>query len=151
MIAHGMIYVAGGVTAQALTTTPTKLTCFAGNGDHDSADDGDMRIQPSVSTDSVKVKPGNYLVHFTLCGSGDDIDFTFFLRKNGVKVGRLGSKNATEAAAGDVKAMIRGLLTVNESDLASDGLCPIEVYGEGSGSGNLTPTFAQLAVLALSA
>ena len=67
MIAHGMIYVAGGVTAQALTTTPTKLTRFAGNGAHVSADDGDMRIQPDYANDRILVQPGTYQVYFTLC------------------------------------------------------------------------------------
>lgn len=133
---YGGIYVVGGSTAQGLTTTPAKLTCWAGDG----AANGTV---PDHTSDLITISTnadGVYEVHFNISATGNaGTIFIFKLYKNAAAVTGYQCRltgAATPTATG-LSALVTGVVATDT----------FSVFGEtNTGSVNLTPIDAQLNV-----
>lgn len=73
----GMIYVADGASAQALSTTAAKMTGFATDGHDGAAVDGDTSVQSDAANDKITLgSPGLYWVHLDIFGTSSGANTT---------------------------------------------------------------------------
>lgn len=144
--AFGGLYVTGGSTAQALATSPAKMTGFAAAYTGSSARDGDQSIVPVLASDHVTLKPGVYLVNFHCAANvaSLNVEVTYDLRA-GANVVATVPRARVEAsdAAAVTNASFSGIFTV-----ATEANYSIYVASE-SGTPNLTPVDANLSFVRL--
>lgn len=99
-LVHGELYVAGGATAQGLTTSLAKLTLFAVNG-ISTAD-----MTPDHTDDSIAItNAGNYLAEFTAVITSDTSNWvvTLEFHLDGVTTNRRTSRKiATGSDVGNI-------------------------------------------------
>lgn len=141
---YGMLYVADGSTAQAITSTPAKMTGFATKGPSDDAVSGNLSIVPTVASDKITVQPGVYRV---------DFQASFYLNAPAEVQAVLRGASA-ELAQGQCRSHSSGDSSDYDNDASMSFCCfvavtvatDLEIYLEADASVNFTPVFAQLCV-----
>lgn len=133
---YGGLYVADGASAQAMTTTPAKLTAWAGNG----ASNG---TTPDHTSDIITIdtnSDGVYSVNFNVAATGNaGTIYVFMLYKNASAV--TGYQCRLTGAANAATASLCALVT---SVVATD---TFSIYCKTvSGSQNVTVIDAQLVI-----
>ena len=144
MLGYGSLYVHDGSTAQALTSTPAKLTGFATAGPSDDVRQGDLSVVPVLASDHIAVKAGGiYRVSFNLSAA--------FSAAAIVQVhARFGTTELAQIAAQQDVVTTSGVdkyfnyVATGIYVPATDG--NISLYGETSSNGNLTPAHGALVV-----
>lgn len=133
---YGALYVSGGATAQSLSTSPAKLTGWAGNG----ASNG---TTPDHTSDNITISSasdGVYLVEFTIAATGNaGTTYVFQLYKNAAAVTGYQTRltGATTPTTASLVAIVTGVVATDT----------FSIYGSTtSGTQNLTPVDAQLVV-----
>lgn len=159
-VPHGGIHVHDGAAAQSLGTTPAKLTGFSANQVGSGQSDGDTSVTPDVANDRVRVRPGVYVVNFSVSGTpGGAGTYQFHLRANQVEqaqgacqivsqafVTASGSPDTTAASSGG-SAGFQCVLDCRATTPDADGFVNLEVYGEAGSTLNYTPVHMQLTAL----
>ena len=143
--AYGGMYVTGGSTAQALSTTAAKMTGFA-TAAVSSSSDGDQSIVTTIASDVVTLQPGTYMATFNVSAaiSVINVEATFSLRNGATAVGT-GTSCVIESsdAAATASGGFCGIFTVSSE-------ATISVYAAAeTGTPNLTPSEAQLTLVRL--
>ncbi len=140
---YGGLYVSGGETAQALSTTAAKMTGFAAVAES-GADDGDQSVVATLADDTVTLLGGGtYLVSFditALVGTAD-IQVAFTLRNGTTAI--TGATCGLEAEAADVPTNASMTWIYRPT---ADAVLSVYTASE-SGTPNLTPVDAQLSVV----
>lgn len=129
---YAAISVIDGAAAQAVSATPSKLSCFAANGPSAGA-------TPDHTADQITVGvSGDYWVEFSATIGGDAETYEFRLRKNGVAEGSLAC--AAKLGATDTQHTgFAGVVTLVQGDV-------LTIYAAAGGAANLTVKHAALAV-----
>lgn len=138
----GGMYVSGGSTGQALSTTAAKVTLFAGDFPSSSSD-GEQSIVSSNSTDTITLAPGAYKITWTYSGTADATTaITFTLRDAGAAITGASSKinhPASTAVTGAITAIYRPTSTAT-----------ITLYAAAaSGTPTITATDMQMVITRL--
>jgi hypothetical protein len=138
--AYGNLYVAGGSTAQALTSTPAKLTGFATAGPCSATagpSGGNRGVVVDAANDKITVKGGGaYKVDFHAGGSTSGAaDLTVQLRKGTTALSQ--GKCIANFATSSVKNSV-GFSCIVEI-ATSEGDVDLSVYGSVSSDVNFTP------------
>lgn len=129
---YARIYVIDGAAAQAVSATPTKLSCFAANGPSAGA-------TPDHTADQITVAvSADYWVEFTASCSGDAQTYIARLRKNGNAEGTLAAEAKLDAS-GRATLHFAGPVTLAQNDI-------LTVYVEAGGAANITVKHASLSV-----
>ena len=115
---YGAMYVAGGSTAQTLSTDYEKVTGWAVLGDNSYYEDGNPGIRAHLAQDRFALLPGRYLVMISLHGKTDtpDVVHTFGVHVDAAEQVDLVAVTESEAAAkNDLNVSITGILTLTSS------------------------------------
>lgn len=130
---YGSVYVADGVTSQAVTAAAAKLEAFAADGPASG-------VTPAHADDSLTpLVTADYWVEFGADVSADvGGEFTFELRLNGAAAGGLKSTVELEAAGETRHAGFAGPISLTANDV-------VTVYVSGA-VGNLTVRHGRLAL-----
>jgi hypothetical protein len=136
---YGSLYVHDGATAQSLSTTPAKVTGFATAGPSSDVVSGDLAIVPSLSNDYITLKPGKYLVGFSLCGAmASAVVGEFHIRTGTTEKANIAAEASFGASSAVACVAAQGIIEVT-SDVN------VSVYGEvASGTVNFTPVHGNL-------
>lgn len=160
LIPHGGLEIAGGSTAQSLTTSAAQMVNWsAASGSNTYAGYGDPAVRPDVTNNRVLLDcpgaPGGnapnqayvYLVMITLSGTVDGtIDVTAQLRKNSVVVADLIAKNRWTVSVKNALTL-QGILKVQAADnpgtiqtFADPATSATALFaGKGGAPANMTP------------
>ena len=141
---YSSLYVHDGATAQALTSTPAKLTGFATLGPDASARDGDQSAVGALSSDQIAVKAGGiYRIAFHLSAAFSAAALVQIHARFGTtEIAQIAAQNDVVASVNVDKYI--GYSAEGIYIPATDG--NISLYGETSSNGNLTPAHGALIV-----
>lgn len=141
--AHGGLYVSGGSTAQALSTTAAKMTGFV-TALPSSSSGGDTSVVSTAASDIVSVKSGGtYLIHFDCTAEMGtaDIAANFTLRAGATAITGATCKLLAENTSVPTNASMTFLYTPTAD-------VDLSIYvASASATPNFTPVDAQLVVV----
>lgn len=142
-LSYGQIYVHDGAAAQAVTSTPAKMTGFATVGPSSNLREGGADVVPDLSNDQIAVKAGGVyeiIVNASIQISAASI-VQLHARFGTTEIASLGAQHEVITAGADkaVNLAFSGVYVP-----ATDG--NISVYIESSNNANITPVHASLSI-----
>lgn len=141
---YSQLYVHDGATAQALTSTPAKLTGFATLGPDASVRDGDQSAVAALASDQIAVKAGGiYRISFALAAAFSAAAIVQIHARFGTtEIPNIAAQQDVVTTSGVDKYF--NYVGFGIYVPATDG--NISLYGESSNNGNLTPCHGTLLV-----
>lgn len=143
----GTLYVKGGSTGQALSTSYQKMTGWATRGDSSYYADGLFGIRADLTQDRFSLLAGKYLVMCSISGSVDaaDVELTAALHVDAVEhVDGVCVQESEASGKADINFVISTVV-----DLSSPQALDVRLKAE-TGTPTFTPTNAHLTVVRLS-
>lgn len=144
--AFGGLYVTGGSTGQALSTTAARMTGFTTAYVGTSTREGDQSVVPVAASDWVTLKPGTYLVNFDCSGTNStaNVGITADLRAGTTAVATVPKgRNEAPAINGNCPISFSGTFVVSTEANYSVFLVA------ASGTPSYTPVEANLSFVRL--